>query len=217
MRTIINDTIEQPKSINWDDLGKGGNDIDDLLKEYDNAELTISKDPDPIPPTGNPQPQPIQQAQQQPTNLGPDDPSNPVYYYQSGKKKGQRRPNPKVKASYNPPPNQQVTISGQFITGALFLLLIDMLVPLLIGLLNDRFGKTSIDVKKLKLTPEQKRELEPVCDAVVKYINFTANPVILLLISLSGIYGLNFMALKQMAKIEQAKDKQKNKENENTN
>ena len=213
MKTLINDKEKnEVHSIDWDKIDSGTN-IDDLLKGYNDTPLNI--EPKPIdesskhetPPAPAPQPEPI-----------PGDTSDPRFYYQSGKKKGQRRPKPRDvnRTTYNPPENHAVTISGNIITGALFLLLIDMLVPLLIGLLNDRVSKNKIDIKQLKLTKEQKNELEPICDAVVKHINFTANPIVILVLSLSGIYGINYMALLQSAKLDE-KLKHKKQQNESNN
>jgi len=136
----------------------------------------------------------------------PVDPSAPYGRYQRGKKKGQPRSTPYIsaKVAAAPPVQMQTTqqtakISGMLIDGGLFLTLINIAVPLLIAVLNNAFEKDKkkhINPEKLKLTSDQKKELDPVCDAVMKQVQLTGNPLMILLIGLMTAYGLNFMALK---------------------
>lgn len=126
-------------------------------------------------------------------------PSNPAPFgvYKSGKNAGQPRPAPKVRIGYNP--SQEITsISGEILTGALFITLIDLIIPILLVGVGNRFSKpgSKIKVSDLQLTAAQKKELAPVADKVVKQLNINAKPELLLFLSLLGIYGANFAVLK---------------------
>lgn len=116
---------------------------------------------------------------------------NPMYF-QRGAKKGTKKPN------YTP--KETMEISGSLIDGALFLMLIDLVIPLLITMLNNNFATTQIKVEDLQMTEKQKRDLTPVADQAARYLTLKMNPVWLLCICMAGIYGLNFMAAKLTAK-----------------
>ncbi len=121
--------------------------------------------------------------------------NNPAYY-QSGKKAGQLRPNMK----HHAPAKEKMEISGSLIDGALFIMLVDMLLPLLITVANNQLSKDKIDIEDLQLTDKQKKDLSPIADEVVKKISLEANPIWLMVIAMGGIYGINFMVAKQNAK-----------------
>ncbi len=105
-------------------------------------------------------------------------------------------PEPERKEEIKQPPLEEMELSGEVLTGALFLSLIESIMPLIIGVLNDKFDNKKVDVKKMRLTAGQRKELAPICDEVVKHLNIKANPIVLLVTSLIGIYGLNYMALR---------------------
>ena len=120
-------------------------------------------------------------------------------YFQRGKKKGTLRPSPNpiaIGSNWNPSPAPQ-TITGDIISGALLITLIDLLIPLLIVALNNQFSKQKIKAELLQMNEKQKSTLAPVCDSVARQINLTGNPVVILLVSLVGIYGMNFLMIKQ--------------------
>ena len=129
----------------------------------------------------------------------PENKNDPRYYYQSGVKKGQLRPKPKLTAQ-PPQPAQPAGITGEIISGVLFLTLIDMLFPMLIAGLNNIASKDKIKYEHLQLTDKQKKELEPVANEVAKRIALTGNPIVLMCIAMGGIYGLNFAMLKMNSK-----------------
>ena len=86
------------------------------------------------------------------------------------------------------------------ITGALMMLLIDLAMPNLISFVNNAIVKKTKKGKKisasaLMMTSEQRKELEPVADQVAKEMMLHANPLTILIISMIGIYGINFMIL----------------------
>lgn len=118
---------------------------------------------------------------------------NPLYY-QSGKKAGQLKP---LKAKVNvSPTNQPATLSGEILTGALFITLIDLILPILLVGLNNRFSDSKMKVSDLQLNAKQKSELSPLADKVIKQVNIEANPNLLFFMSLIGIYGANFAVVK---------------------
>ncbi len=113
-------------------------------------------------------------------------------FYKTGKKAGQPK-KPRVTVT---PSQQQATLSGEILTGALFITLVDLCLPMIIAGLNNRFSKSKIKASDLYLSAKQKSELAPIADKVVKQFDFNANPNVLLIISMLGIYGANFAMLK---------------------
>lgn len=136
--------------------------------------------------------------------------SDPNKFYQTGKKVGQPRPERKPSLTYNKTVDQ-TSLSGDILTGALFITLIDLLIPMVLAGINNRFSKQKIKASDLFLTQRQKNELSPIADKVVKQFDFNGNPQALLIYSMIGIYGANFAMLKFMNDSSQTK-----KENENT-
>lgn len=118
-----------------------------------------------------------------------------VEYYKTGKKAGQPKPPKKVRVTYTPS-QTPASLSGELLTGALFITLVDLIMPILMVGLNNRFSKQKIKVKDLQLTAAQQKELAPIADRVVKQINIEANPTMLLICSMLGIYGANFAVQK---------------------
>lgn len=104
---------------------------------------------------------------------------------------------PVKKKRGRPPKNpmaESMTLSGDILTGALFLSLVDLVVPLVLKIGYDKIKGTSIDQKGLKLSKAQKDELSPIADEVIKQLSLSTNPTALLIISLLGIYGLNLVS-----------------------
>lgn len=138
-------------------------------------------------------------------------------YYQTGKKQGQPKPsmgNATVKPSGtaqqgqplpNTPANTTGVVQSTLITGALFLIIIDVCIPFTVASINNWLSKDKIDSSKLQLTEKQRKDLEPLADAVVKYLNLNANPVVLFLIGYGGIVAMNFMLQKSLHKKEGTK------------
>ncbi len=84
----------------------------------------------------------------------------------------------------------------QLISGALLVLMIDLVFPNIIAVVNNKVSKDKIKAKDLSLKNEQKKELEPMADEVAKEIQLKMNPLVALIVTLAGIYGVNLMALK---------------------
>lgn len=97
-----------------------------------------------------------------------------------------------------PKKEKNVVVSGEILSGAMFLMLIDLTIPFLISVLNNQFSKTKIKPSDLQLSEKQKAELSPLADQVAKELNIEGNPIAIFVISLLGIYGLNFAMLKQI-------------------
>jgi hypothetical protein len=88
------------------------------------------------------------------------------------------------------------SFSSSIITGALFMLFIDLVIPALITLINNKVSKKKIRAEQLKLSNDQRKELEPIADEVAKQINLQGNPVTVLVASLAAIYLGNLMLLR---------------------
>lgn len=168
--TIRKDGIDKPT------------DIDKLLSGYSKEVIAESTPPG------------IDLTEDTPLKINPHDKTDPRLYYQRGAKKGQKKPNfDKVlqqTGQYEP-----ATLSGEILSGLMFITLIDMLFPLLITTVNNLYSKKKVKADQLKLTAKQKNELAPICDKIVEKWNITADPVWLLLISMVGIYGVNYITI----------------------
>lgn len=142
-----------------------------------------------------------------PINTNPAPSINPLDTYKSGKKAGQPR-KPRVTATFTPDQNPG-SLSGELLTGALFLTLVDLLFPIIICGINNRFTKDKIKASDLSLTEKQKKEIAPIADRVLKQINVQANPTLLLFLSMVGIYGANFAVAKMMSSKPSDKEEKK--------
>jgi hypothetical protein len=90
--------------------------------------------------------------------------------------------------------------NSSIITGALFLLFIDFIIPNILCMVHNRVSKKKMKPDLIKLTDEQKKELEPIADEVAKQINLQGSPVTILAASLAAIYLGNFFMNKQALK-----------------
>jgi|GEM_PF-6611663 len=118
-----------------------------------------------------------------------------IEYYKTGKKAGQPKPN-RAKPAYtapviSSPVQQSSSVNGTLITGALFIMLIDLVMPALIAFINNQTTKVQIKASMLGLDDKQKKDFEKLADEAVKQLNIQANPMILLSISMGGIYMMN--------------------------
>ncbi len=177
--------------------------IDALFGQYETvAEETIKPDAIPVVET-----QPVSPGISQPVSPGFSSPpipgadaDAPYGRYVKGKKAGQPRPKPRQYYGQQPVvqqlPAAPPKLSGMLIDGGLFLTLVNLVIPMLICVGNNYFSDKKIKPEKIQLSKEQLRELDPVCDAVMKQVSMTGNPMLLLFIGLFAAYGLNFMAVK---------------------
>lgn len=140
-------------------------------------------------------------------------------YYQRGAKKGQLKPPKKGTAPALNPAGQLSIQATTFITGAIFITLVDLLLPLVItGLYNfmNRKNKDGVQLnyETMKMTPSQRNDLAPVGDAVVRELKLNGSPTLLFLLGLAGVYFMNFILNKSKAEkelvLKQAKEQKQN-------
>lgn len=141
---------------------------------------------------------PVNNQQTQPVN---SQQSQPQQFYVRGPKKGQPKPpgynRPSIQVT---PPQQQGQVSGEFISGAILLLLIDFLFPIIFVFLNNKFAKKKIEMELLQLTEKQQKALTPVADALAKEIRMNGSPFVVFPLMLLCMYGSNYAMLKMMDK-----------------
>jgi hypothetical protein len=131
-----------------------------------------------------------------------NDPDAPYGRYLRGKKKGQARTTPYISAkgvSSVPmvqTPQEPPKLSGMLISGGLFLMLVNLCLPLFFAMCNNFLSKDKINPEHLKLTKEQIKELDPVCDAAMKQASITGNPIVLLFMGIFAAMGMNYMMWK---------------------
>jgi hypothetical protein len=108
-----------------------------------------------------------------------------------------------------PTGNQPATIRGTLIGGYMFLVMIDNVLPMIINFIHSRYSKLKVNFAKLKLTEQQKKDLEPVSNDVVRELNINGNPIALMLLGLGSIYTMNYMLLVQQAERDEEINKKK--------
>jgi len=177
MTTITDDSAQESKAF----------DMDSFLKGYDTP-MTV---------TNAPTQGPISEPRHKDT-LTPDNISNQeaTEYYVRGPKKGQPKPKrTPTKITYNAPDTQN--IGNEFLTGEMFMTLIDVVFPLLIATIHNMASKkVKINSDDLCLTDKQKKSLEALADKVAKGINIEANPVAALGVMLCAMYATKVISLR---------------------
>ena len=150
-------------------------------------------------------PAPVDESEAPPAEINqdqfappPPDPANYIgdkRFYQRGAKAGQLRPGG-VRATYNH--NATSTIPAtMLINGALFLSVINFIIPLTIVTINNWVSpREKMTLKDLRLTNEEKKEIDPLMDATLKQLNIQGNPLILLMITLTAAYSMKFIGKK---------------------
>ncbi len=163
------ETVEEPIKENPEKVEQFAT-VDDLFKGYKSAPMEV----DPI----------VTESQEQ-TNENPDL-SDPKKYYQSGPKKGE------------PKTGRPKQLKGMYVTGAILLVMTDLLLPIGIAFIHNRFAGKENKIKALdiKLTPDQTLELRPMADEVAQYLNLYLNPVMLYGLTLTGFYYANLIKYK---------------------
>lgn len=186
MKTLIDNSQQSTVNTPIDDL-------DAFLAGYKpaSAQMTVSEGAKP--PTVNP-------ALSKPLE-------NTIQYYKTGKKAGQPKPTkapgtgsasgtPAVTAS---PVAQSGTVNSTLISGALFIMLVDLVLPMIIAFVNNQVSKTQIEASSLGLDDKQKKDFEKLADEVVKQFNLQANPAVILAVSMGGVYMMNVVLQRSLA------------------
>ena len=85
--------------------------------------------------------------------------------------------------------------ASKYLTGAIILMMIDAVIPsVLIKMMSMANPKyKSIKTKEIKLSKEQKNDLEPLADEVVKQMTVNMSPMTAFRVCTSLIYGTNIM------------------------
>jgi hypothetical protein len=175
MKTLVSDE-EKPTVLNF---GSSANpkELNDILGGYAKSSIEF------------------EQPKEETPGTSADVKDSGTEYYVRGPKKGQPKPTKKNKAvSYDMSASEE--ISGDIIDGAMFLMLIDLLIPFIIAMANNRFSESKIKASDLQLENDQIKKLTPLCDKVVSYLKLRGNPLVMLIIALVGMYGVKFAAIK---------------------
>ena len=95
---------------------------------------------------------------------------------------------PGDQTDYNAPvENPNVDIS-KYISGALLLMMIDFLLPTLFTLVYPKLKRLK-DKKKLKMTKDERKELEPIADECIKQVAMKLAPMEAMALMLLFVYG----------------------------
>lgn len=92
--------------------------------------------------------------------------------------------------------NQSEVNASKYLTGAIILMMVDAVIPsVLIKMMSIANPKyKSIKTKEIKMSKEQKNDLEPLADEVVKSMTVNMSPMTAFLVCTSLIYGTNIMS-----------------------
>jgi hypothetical protein len=112
------------------------------------------------------------------------------------KKRGRPKKGEQDKTPQGTFSDPNVMPENPIISGSLMVLLIDLILPNVICMINNKVSKKKIKANLLMMTDEQRKQLEPVADQVAKEMSLKANPLTVLIVSMIGIYGVNLMMLK---------------------
>lgn len=190
-------------------------DLNKLFSDYKEPAI-IEQEKQPIPPTQTTQPQQPQ------TN--PNFPGAPVWYgnplyYQSGKKQGQIKPPPKkgFAAAFQQPqmsvnPETSIMTADSIISGAMFLAIINLLLPMGFALVNNLVVKDKrkmIDWELLQMDEKATKQLDTLASKALKSIKIDANPLGVFIFAVFGLYAMQFMTVKMLTDV-QAKTDTKN-------
>lgn len=159
-----------------------------------------------IPPENEPE----EQSKNEPDWRGNPD------YYQTGKKAGQRRQQkPRTKVEYTGTYTES-EIGADIITGAMFISLIDLLMPMAFATLNNYLTGEKIKPSDLSLSADQCRKLEPIADKAMSYVKLRGNPLIILGLTLLGLYSMQLVKAKMEYKVKKMNEPETPKGKETT-
>jgi hypothetical protein len=82
------------------------------------------------------------------------------------------------------------------ISGALLVMLIDIALPNLMAIINNKVSKKKIKASSLQLSEDERKQLEPLANQVAQEMSVKANPLTVLIISLVSMYGMKLMTQK---------------------
>lgn len=132
-------------------------------------------------------------------------------YFQTGAKAGQKRQRkPRTRMQYTGA-YEESTISADIITGAMFISLVDLLIPMLFVTINNYLTGEKLKPTDLSLSAEQCRKLEPVADKAMSYIKLRGNPLIILGLTLLGMYSMQLVKAKMEYKVKKMNENENEK------
>lgn len=94
---------------------------------------------------------------------------------------------------------------GFVIPGSLFVTVNDMVFSSAFGFIDSLASKRPIDPAILRLSEQQIKDLTPIADAAIKQMKLSSDPVTVFYGSLAAIYLTNYLTIKQIQKIQNAK------------
>jgi len=203
---MSDETIQPPTESGMDDIEK-------IISAYNQkAEISV--------PMQNHSPSPSESDGVRPIPFISHDPSQvpKQEFYKSGRKAGQPKPPRKGTAPPLNPAGQLSIQATVFITGAIFLSMVDLLIPLISTTIYNFIQSKKkdgiiLDCEKMKMTPSQKADLAPVGDAVVRELKLSGSPTVLFLTGLAGVYFMNFIMHKTLTESKALKTKLENEKN----
>lgn len=92
------------------------------------------------------------------------------------------------------------------VTGAMFLFMLDAIVPGAISLLYNAVSSDKVESKSLKMTPEDKQDLEKISDAVVGDLLGALTPLQQFALMLSLMYASKLTYAPKLAKVKKGKE-----------
>lgn len=86
--------------------------------------------------------------------------------------------------------------ASKYLTGAIILMMVDAVIPSVLikmmSMVNPKYK--TIRTKEIKMSKDQKNDLEPLADEVVKSMTMNMSPMTAFLVCTSLIYGTNIMS-----------------------
>lgn len=191
--------------------------FDDALKaEYSEPAIETQAEPQ-QPPLQElpPDPVPANADEVGTSQAGEDWRGNPDYF-QSGARQGQlkKKTGRQPLMTYEAKEGDSV-VGGDLITGAMFLSIIDLLIPGLIVLVNNMMVKDTkylMQHKDMALSEETLSKLKTLADSTLRRIKLRGNPMAWLFVTMLGMYGFRFAQFQFEVKLREAlaaKDKPK--------
>lgn len=208
---ILDEPLHDIKEPEKKDMS-GVSDLHSLFADYKEPAI-VEQEKQPVTTTQTAQPQ---------TN--PNFPGAPIWYgnplyYQSGKKQGQIKPPPKkgFAAAFQQPqmsvnPETSIMTADSIISGAMFLAIINLLLPMGFALINNLVVKDKrkmIDWELLQIDEKATKQLDTLASKALKSIKIDANPLGVFIFAIFGLYAMQFMTVKMLTDV-QAKTDTKN-------
>jgi len=80
-------------------------------------------------------------------------------------------------------------IAANYISGAMLVMLVDLLVPAALKFVIEKAKEKEVDIRELKLTPQEQKDIAPLANEVVKELFSTMSPTEAFFLFLFVMYG----------------------------